>query len=142
MSCHVMYFQIDHHEQSFRLFAYTSWYTHDNKYPWEVFIHYLDSSYRYFFCSGSLISDKHILTSAECLLRDKNNIDKVVTENDYIEADRVYVQMGHALKDKTESKQIKKIHTHGQGFVDGYNYNIGNYIILILLNMILYLNKI
>ena len=60
-----------------------------------------------------------------------------MTENDYIEADRVYVQMGHALKDKTESKQIEKVHTHGQGFVDGYNYNIGNYIILILLNMIL-----
>ena len=60
-----------------------------------------------------------------------------MTENDYIEADRVFVQMGHALKSNTESKQIKKIHTHGQGFVDGYNYNIGNYIILILLNMIL-----
>ena len=80
------------------------------------------------FCSGSIISSKHILTSAECLLKDKNNINKEVTTQDYIQPDKIYIQMGDSERRPIDSKKIiSKVHTNGQGFVDGYNFNIGKH---------------
>ena len=56
----------------------------NHKYPWQVLVinKLVDSSGMFHedpdgsnfdICSGSIISNKHILTSAECLLKNKNN---------------------------------------------------------------------
>ena len=69
-------------------------------------------------CSGSLISNKHILTSAECVLINKN--DKI-----YNEPENLLVALGDSRRRAGSLMNIKHIEPHEKAFTDGYSYNIG-----------------
>ena len=128
-----------------------------NKYPWEtlvlnklkdpcdrspnIFRESIPDGVNYDICSGSLITNKHILTSAECLLRNKKEIFEEDTnkrkENDdrktpeYSNAECIFVLIGMKSKDNVLSADypisVKHHHVHPHAFshVNEYNYNIG-----------------
>ena len=103
--------------------------TNDNKYPWQVLvfnkkdknadIRNSNPNRDYDICSGSIISSSHILTSAECLLKNKNN------KQDYSLFDYIEVKVGHPDRRKGMYKKIKQYFMHELAFTVGYNYNIG-----------------
>ena len=128
-----------------------------NKYPWEtlvlnklkepcdrspnIFRESIPDGVNYDICSGSLITNKHILTSAECLLRNKKEIFEEDTnkrkENDdrktpeYSNAECIFVLIGmkskvNALSDDYPiSVKHHHVHPHAFSHVNEYNYNIG-----------------
>ena len=73
-------------------------------------------------CSGSIITNKHILTSAECLLKNKAN-----DEEGYNDPDNIRVQLEDANRKHATTKNIAPngIIPHPQAFSHGYSYNIG-----------------
>ena len=106
----------------------------------------------YDICSGSLITNKHILTSAECLLKNKLDIFEDTTnihikrkeekdKNDnfmrkspeYSDAECIFVLIGIKNKDKALEEvplplfgiKHRYIHPHAFSHVNEFNYNIG-----------------
>ena len=90
----------------------------------------------YDLCSGSLITNHHVLTSAECLLTltnremilDSLSEDKIRPE--YSKAECIYVTMENLDKEQMLEKyyySVEHLHIHDQAFTDinDYNYNIG-----------------
>ena len=123
------------------------------KYPWEALVFnrlkvpcdtttnlYKDNhpdGVNYDICSGSLISNKHILTSAECLLTNKEILlssyhnEKIRAE--YSDATCIFVFLGFADKNDAinngELRRIKERYVHSQAFTDisEFNYNLGKH---------------
>ena len=104
----------------------------NHKYPWQVLVinKLVDSSGMFHedpdgsnfdICSGSIISNKHILTSAECLLKNKNN-----NLIEYSDKEMIFVKLGDHERRAGEYVSIKHIVPHEKAFTEGYNYNIGN----------------
>ena len=90
----------------------------------------------YDICSGSLITNQHILTSAECLLRNRKEIEDRSIEGmkkapHYNKAECLYVYLGFTDRDMAldsgKYKTVKSYHIHDQAFSDiyEYNYNLG-----------------
>ena len=89
----------------------------------------------YIMCAGSLITNQHVLTSAECLLSnrellvDNMNVDKIRAE--YIEPKCIFVFLGitdkEAMIDDGNFYKVKKHHVHYEAFtaINKYNYNLG-----------------
>ena len=95
-----------------------------------------DPGLEYDLCSGSLITNHHVLTSAECLLTltnremllDSLSEDKIRPE--YSKAECIYVTMENLDKEQMLEKfyySVEHLHIHDQAFTDinDYNYNIG-----------------
>ena len=89
----------------------------------------------YDMCSGSLITNKHVLTSAECLLKNKetllDSLKKKKVKAVYSEANCMFVFLGKSIDFKSnngEMRIVKDYHIHPQAFTDitQYNYNLGN----------------
>ena len=130
----------------------------DSKYPWEVIIFnrlkhsggQCPSDEPQFFkgknpdgvdydiCSGSLISNKHLLTSADCILKNRaemeaqhTNREKVVPQ--YSAASCLFAILGQtnrvAAVNHEQIQTIIKRYPHEQAFtnVNQFNYNLGNY---------------
>ena len=74
-------------------------------------------------CSGSIISNKHILTSAECLLKNQNNKHEGYSDKRFIA-----VKIGHPIRYSSihQLKGIKQVIPHEKAFTEGYTYNIGS----------------
>ena len=141
----------------------------DSKYPWEILIfswfkeslQYCDVVLNadmqqtltfwdpgapvddpfYDICSGSLITNKHILTSAECLLRNRKEIEDRSIEGikkapHYNKAECLYVYLGFTDRDMAldsgNYKTVRSYHIHDLAFSDitEYNYNLGNFVML------------
>ena len=106
---------------------------------------------KYNVCSGSLITSKHVLTSAECVARNRNHPyprrwystwDKIRDQDEnkqdnskldvkYNEPECIFVLHGYpnqtaAIRVKAELLRVKRIHHHPKAFTEGYNYNLGN----------------
>ena len=106
---------------------------------------------KYNVCSGSLITSKHVLTSAECVARNRNHPyprrwystwDKIRDQDEnkqdnskldvkYNEPECIFVLLGYpnqtnAISVKAELLRVKRIHHHPKAFTEGYNYNLGN----------------
>ena len=88
----------------------------------------------YDMCSGSLITNKHVLTSAECLLTNKEALLGSLKEKKvkavYSEANCMFVFLGKTNemgKWAKEMRIVKDHHIHPQAFTDisQYNYNLG-----------------
>ena len=89
----------------------------------------------YDMCSGSLITNKHVLTSAECLLTNKEVLLGSLKEKKvkavYSEAKCMFVFLGEKINFKLneceEMRIVKDHHIHPQAFTDisQYNYNLG-----------------
>ena len=88
----------------------------------------------YDMCSGSLITNKHVLTSAECLLKNKetllDSLKKKKVKAAYSEANCMFVFLGKSIDFKSnngEMRIVKDHHIHPQAFTDisQYNYNLG-----------------
>ena len=63
------------------------------------------------------------------MLKDKNNIINEVTSEDFIQPDKISIQMGDSERRIVDSKNIiEKVHPHGKGLVDGNNFNIGKHL--------------
>ena len=105
----------------------------NNKYPWQALVFNkltnnpnLGSLGRnpdgtnFDLCSGSLISNKHILTSAECVLKNKIDNKKIFNE-----PENIIVKVGSTRRAEGAFIQIKHVEPHEKAFSDGYNYNIG-----------------
>ena len=73
-------------------------------------------------CSGSIITNKHILTSAECLLKNEAN-----DKEGYNDHTNINVQLGDANRGKSTFEAIAPngIIPHPEAFSHGYIYNIG-----------------
>ena len=104
----------------------------------------------YDICSGSLISSRHVLTSAECVAQNRRQkyrlqhytiVKDTIDEQDHSRQDNskidayyskpncIFILMGYTSKDYASSKKLFKIKTvtpHPQAFSKGYNYNLGN----------------
>ena len=118
----------------------------------------------YDICGGSLITNKHILTSAECLLKNRKEMEEWRDNNDiinniinnkdnarmiphYSKPECLFVFLGYMDKNKAilqsseDIRTVKKSHIHDQAFsaINEYNYNLGN---LLVINQIAYLNNI
>jgi len=106
----------------------------NNQYPWQalVFNKAIDDAgvhnsnpnrNNFKICSGSIISNKHILTSAECLLKNQNNKHEGYSDKRYIK-----VKIGHPIRYSSihQLKGIKQVIPHEKAFTEGYNYNIGS----------------
>ena len=88
--------------------------------------------------SGSLITSKHILTSAECLLKNKDEIENQKNNKkvkpEYNKKECFYVI--HGLMDKSSANTdryllpIKNHFVHGHAFTDvkEFNNNLGMYL--------------
>ena len=78
-------------------------------------------------CSGSLITNKHVLTAAECMLKHGNK------EIGYSEAKCISIFLGRNNKQSAltngEMQSVKDYHVHDQAFTDltQYNYNLGKF---------------
>ena len=122
-----------------------------NNYPWEALIFnrlghtgdFCPITYNLFgenpdevqfdLCSGSLITNKHVLTSADCLLLNRNEIEagQGKKKPKFSIAECIFVMVGEsnkrtALKDKKLVKVTNRIvHPHAFTDVSEYNYNIG-----------------
>ena len=110
----------------------------------------------YDICSGSLITNKHILTSAECLLKNRREMEEWKENNDiinniiqygvenkdnsrmiphYSKPECLFVFLGYMDKNKAllqsseDIKTVKNCHIHDQAFsaISEYNYNLGTY---------------
>ena len=94
----------------------------------------------YDICSGSLISNKHILTSALCILVNKNAIDSQSIFSskkppEYSKPECIFAIVGFTNKDEALNKfppgisRIRNRYPHPQAFSDiqEYNYNLGRY---------------
>ena len=105
----------------------------NNKYPWQALVFnkltnnpHLGSLGRnpdgtnFDLCSGSLISNKHILTSAECVLKNKNDNQKIFNE-----AVNIIVKLANTRRSEGIFMEIKHVKPHEKAFTNGYNYNIG-----------------
>ena len=104
----------------------------------------------YEICGGSLITNKHILTSAECLLKNRKEMEEWKDNNDiinniinnkdnsrmiphYSKPECLFVFLGHMDKNKAilqsseDIRTVKKSHIHDQAFsaINEYNYNLG-----------------
>ena len=86
----------------------------------------------YDICSGSLITNKHILTSAECLLRNRKEIEDRSKEGTqkaphYNKAECLFVYLGFTDRDMAlnsgKYETVKSYHIHDQAFSDIYEYN-------------------
>ena len=101
-------------------------------------------------CTGSLISSRHVLTSAECVAQNRRQkyrlqhytiVKDTIDEQDHSRQDNskidayyskpncIFILMGYTSKDYASSKKLFKIKTvtpHPQAFSKGYNYNLGN----------------
>ena len=93
----------------------------------------------YDICSASLITNQHILTSAECLLRNRKeiedrSIDGLKKAPHYNKAECLYVYLGFTDRDMAldsgNYKTIKSYHIHDLAFSDitEYNYNLGIFV--------------
>ena len=101
----------------------------------------------YHLCSGSLITNKHILTSAECLLNNREEMEEE-GQNDYNrkmiphynKPECLFVSLGYMDKNKALDnsgiKTVKKRHIHDQAYsaIKEYNYNLGTYLTLSVRN--------
>ena len=115
----------------------------NNKYPWQVLVfnkltdtwdghgnHELNNEdpdgTNFDICSGSIISNKHILTSAECLLKNKKN-----NLIEYSDKGRIIVKLGDDNRKIIDNRRdgeyvpVMKVMPHENAFTEGYNYNIG-----------------
>ena len=128
----------------------------NNKYPWTTLVFnrlikpcrsYYDPDARLFkehdpdgvgydICSGSLISNKHILTSALCILVNKNAIDSQSIFSskkppEYSNPECIFAIVGYTNKDEAlnaeKISRIRNRYPHPQAFSDiqEYNYNLG-----------------
>ena len=139
-----------------------------DKYPWEVLIYnqlkapcnYNTQIYKdnnpdpdggnYFICSGTLITNQHILTTAKCLMKNKlfdDNNKRIIQRHSIDGKDHVYqrkipeysdeeclnVVIGHtdriaALDHHAIFKRVQRKWIHPQAFshADEYNYNLGH----------------
>ena len=89
----------------------------------------------YDICSGSLISNKHILTSALCVLVNKRAMDSQSATSkkppEYSKPECIFAIMGYTNKDHAlnngEISRIRDRYPHPQAFSDirEYNYNLG-----------------
>ena len=95
----------------------------------------------YNLCSGSLITSKHILTSAECLLKNRKEMEDEWMKDNFIDRRMIpqyskpeclFVTLGYMDKNKAvdnskDIKTVKKRHIHDQALsaISEYNYNIG-----------------
>ena len=51
-----------------------------------------------------------------------------MTSEDFIQPDKISIQMGDSERRIVDSKNIiEKVHPHGKGLVDGNNFNIGKH---------------
>ena len=89
-------------------------------------------------CSGSLISNKHILTSALCILVNKNAIDSQSIFSskkppEYSKPECIFAIVGYTNKDEALNKEkisrIRNRYPHPQAFSDiqEYNYNLARF---------------
>ena len=107
----------------------------NNKYPWQVLVFNKirtnpssplsglganPDGTNFDLCSGSLISNKHILTSAECVLKNKNDNQKIFNE-----AENIIVKLANTRRSEGIFMEIKHVKPHEKAFTNGYNYNIG-----------------
>ena len=138
-----------------------------DKYPWEVLIYnqlkapcnhdtqiYKDNNPdpdggNYFICSGSLITNRHILTTAKCLMKNKlfdDNNKRIIQRHSIDGKDHVYQrtipeysdeECLHVVIGKTNRisalnqpvfKRVQRKWPHPQAFshADEYNYNLGH----------------
>ena len=105
----------------------------------------------YDICSGSLISSRHVLTSAECVAQNRRQkytpehytlvIDSIDDQDHsrqdnskidarYSEADCIFILMGYTNQENARMSKLFKVETvtpHPQAFSMGYNYNLGIY---------------
>ena len=108
----------------------------DKQYPWQALVfnkrienaglvhtNPWNNGNNFRICSGSIISNKHILTSAECVLKNLDN-----KQEGYSHHSMVSVSIGSpGRRDTQDLKGIKQVIPHEKAFTEGYNYNIGIY---------------
>ena len=84
-------------------------------------------------CSGSLITNKHVLTSADCVLQNRNEIEAGHGKKKpvYTNPGCIFVIVGETNKGTalTDQKVVKTtnryVHDHAFSDVSDFNYNIG-----------------
>ena len=120
------------------------------KYPWEAIVFnakhdYCDNTAQsdlfkharpdgdsFDICSGSLITDRHIITSAACILQNRNDMEKIERNPfHFTKAPCLYASVGiidwFDAVNKGKILEVQDRYLHEEVFTDmnNYNYNIG-----------------
>ena len=103
---------------------------------------------QYEMCSGSVITNKHVLTSADCLLKNRKDMEGPEKKNaEFTDASCLFVIVGFsnkmaAMMNDDNFLKVRDRHVHPHAFTDvtEYNYNIGEQIPTISKNFYLHLN--
>ena len=104
----------------------------DNTAQSDLFKHARPNGDSFDICSGSLITDRHIITSAACILQNRHDMESIARVRfDFTKAPCLYASVGiidwFDAVNKGKILEVQDRYLHEEVFTDmnNYNYNIG-----------------